>query len=312
MPSIRHLEAFRALARHRHFGKAAQALGVTQPALSRTLLKLEGRLGGPLFDRKQMSPTIYGEAVLRFAEAAVVGFAELTRELDHLRGVETGGLTVSMGPYPADISGRRAAAVLSSEHPRLAITLRVCDWSGAMRDVIENVADVALAEISEAEENPKLETQVVREAQGHFFCSSSHPLARRQDLALSDLLAFPWVGPSYPARIRAVLPNVDMPFGVFDPTNNRFSPRIVVDTFSMARELVLNGHAISAFVPGQLEDDLEARRLIRLAIEVPELSLRYGFITKRGRALSPSAEKFIRVVREIENSISRILTPPAA
>ena len=155
---------------------------------------------------------------------------------------------------------------------------------------------------------PICRLEIVRHAQGYFFCSASHPLAKRRQLSLDDLLEFPWVGPSYPARIRAALPNVDKPFGIFDLDYERFSPRIVVETFSTAKELVLNGHAISAFVPGQLDDELKAQRFVRLPIEVPDLSVRYGFITKRGRALSPSTETFIRIVREIEASIPQ--TPP--
>jgi DNA-binding transcriptional LysR family regulator len=305
MPSIRQLEAFRALAKHRHFGRAAQALGLTQPALTRSLQNLERRLGVPLYDRQAMSPTVFGEATLLFAGPTVDGYAELKRELALIQRIETGRLTLSMGPYAADISGRRAVALLSSEHPRLAITLRVCNWNEAMRDVLENVADVAIAEVSEAEQHPDLETQIVRHAQGYFFCSASHPLAQRRQLDLNDLLEFPWVGPSYPARIRAALPNEDRPFGVFDPDYDRFNPRILVETFSMAKELVLNSHAISAFVPGQLDDELKTRRCVRLPVEVPDLSVKYGFITKRGRALSPSAETFIRIVREIEASIPK-------
>lgn len=303
MPSIRQFETFRALARHRHFGRAAEALGVTQPALTRSLQNLERRLGVSLFDRHDMSPTLFGEAALRFADPAVGGFSELLREFALLQGLEAGGLKVSMGPYPADISGSRAAAMLSSEHPNLAIALRVCDWNEAIRDVAQNVADLALAEVSEAEKHPELQTELVRHAQGFFFCRAQHPLAKRKRLVLDDLLEFPWAGPSYPARVAAHLPKADKPFGVFDPRDDRFSPRIVVETFSLAKDLVLNGDAIGAFTPGQLDDELKTGRCVRLPINVPSLSLNYGFIVKRGRTLSPASRAFMETVRQIEQSI---------
>jgi DNA-binding transcriptional LysR family regulator len=285
MPSIRQFEVFRALAEHRHFGRAAQALGVTQPALTRSLQKLEQRLGVSLFDRQGMEPTVFGDAVMRFAEPAVGGFAELQRELSLLQGLGTGSLIVAMGPYPADISGGRAAALLSSEHPRLTVALRVCNWSEAVRDVLQNVADLALAELSEAELNADLETEPVRRAQGHFFCRAAHPLARRKQLLLDELLEFPWTGPSYPGRIRAVLPKVDGPFGSFDADADRFNPRVLVETFSMAKEIVLSSNAISAFVPGQLKDELKTGQCVKLPVDLPNLSVNYGFIIKRGRAV---------------------------
>jgi DNA-binding transcriptional LysR family regulator len=303
MPSIRQLEAFCALAKHKHFGRAAQALGVTQPALTRTLQKLEGRLGVNLFDRQEMVPSVFGEVVLRFAEPIVGNFAELQRELSLLRSVEMGGLVVAMGPYPADISGSRAAAMLSTAHPKLAITLRVCNWNEAILAVLQNAADLAIAEISEAEQQDDLETELVRRAQGYFFCGASHPLAKRKQLVLEDLLEFPWVGPSYPGRIRAALPMVDRPFGAFDAEYDRFSPRILVETFAMAKDLVLGGNAISAFVPGQLRDELKIGRCVKLPLTQPNLSVNYGFITKRGRTLSPAAKAFMEIVREIELAI---------
>ncbi len=305
LPSLRQFECFRTIAEHRHFGRAAQALGVTQPALTRSLQKLEGRLGVTLFDRQEMSPTVFGEAVLRFAEPALGRFNELQRELLLLQEIETGGLVVAMGPYPADISGSRAAALLSAQHPRLAITLRVCNWSEAIRDVLHNAADLALAELSEAEQNTELQTEVVRRAQGYFFCRASHPLALRKKLGLDDLLEFPWVGPSYPSRIRDTLPKIDMPFGAFDTDYDRFSPRILVETFSMAKDLVLAGDAISAFVPGQLEDEFKTGRCVKLPLLLPTLSVNYGFITKRGRMPSPASLAFMTMVRDIEQAIPK-------
>ena len=303
MPSVRQFEAFRALLKHKHFGRAAQALGVTQPALTRSLQQLERGLGASLFDRQEMSPTVFGEAVMRFADPAVGGYAELLRELSLLQGLEAGGLTVAMGPYSADISGVRAAAELSSRHPRLAIALRVCDWRDAAHDVLENVADLALAEVSEADRNAELETELLRRTQGHFFCRASHPLARRKRLTLEDLLEFPWVGTSCPARLRAIMPNVDKPFGAFDASQERFSPRILVETIAMAKEFVLSGQAICAFAPGQMDDELKSGRCVRLPLDVPSLRLNYGFIVKRGRMLSPASKAFMEIVREIERSI---------
>ena len=303
MPSLRQFEIFRELATRRHFGRAAQALGVTQPALTRSLQNLERGLGVSLFDRKAMAPTLFGEAALRFADPAFGGFSELLRELALLQGLEAGGLKVSMGPYPADISGGLAAAMLSSEHPKLAIALRVCDWSEATRDVLDNAADLALADVSEAEERAELETEILRRSRGRFFCRAAHPLARRKRLALNDLFEYPLVGSSYPARARPTLPEAEGPFGVFDRESDRFTPRILVETFPMARDIVLNSDAIGAFAPGQLRDELERGSCVALPVESPALRLNYGFIVKRGRMLSPAARAFMEIVRKVERTI---------
>ncbi len=57
------------------------ALGVSRPALTRSLKQLEAELGVALFDRQGVTPTLFGEIVLRHGGRAVADFNELTREL---------------------------------------------------------------------------------------------------------------------------------------------------------------------------------------------------------------------------------------
>src|SRR5271166_3533432 len=98
MHSARHFALVRALAEHRNFGRAAGALGVSQPSLTRSLKHLEDTLGVPLFDRAGVTPTIFGEIVLRHGRLVLSGFAELTREIALVKGLEIGSLVVAMGP----------------------------------------------------------------------------------------------------------------------------------------------------------------------------------------------------------------------
>ena len=61
-----------------------------------------------------MTPTVFGELMLNHGEPVIKGFADLLREIDLAKGVEIGELSVSAGPYPAEISGQRAIGRLSS------------------------------------------------------------------------------------------------------------------------------------------------------------------------------------------------------
>jgi DNA-binding transcriptional LysR family regulator len=108
MHSVRQFELVKALATHRHFGRAAAALRVSQPALTRSLKHLEDLLGVSLFDRQGVAPTVFGELVLSHGEPVIKGFADLMREIDLAKGLEIGEFSVSAGPYPAEISGQRA------------------------------------------------------------------------------------------------------------------------------------------------------------------------------------------------------------
>ena len=133
MHSVRQFELVQALAKYRHFGRAAEALGVSQPALTRSLKHLERDVGVTLFDRQGVAPTVFGELVLSHSGSVIKGFDDLMREITLAKGMEIGRLAVSAGPYSSDVSGQRAMGILSARSicfpPRAAPTrMRSAIW----------------------------------------------------------------------------------------------------------------------------------------------------------------------------------------
>ena len=98
MHSIRQFELVKALATYRHFGRAAAALGVSQPALTRSLKHLEETIGVPLFDRQGVTPTVFGELMLSHGEAVIKDRRMSVREINLAKGLEIGDFSVSAGP----------------------------------------------------------------------------------------------------------------------------------------------------------------------------------------------------------------------
>lgn len=305
MQSVRHFELVRALAEHRNFGRAADALGVSQPSLTRSLKSLEDKLGAPLFDRAGVTPTVFGQIVLRHGRSVLTAFADLTREIEMTRGLETGALTVAMGVYPADISGVEAAARLCGRRSNLTLDLRTTDWSRAREAVLAGDVDLGFADIRVARQDPDLDVEPVRAGPLTFFCAASHPLAARKGVGPDDLMGWPWVGPTIPAPLGAaqpegILPGAERPCGVFDAATGRFHPRIRIESFAAVRAIVLAGGALSAAFPFQIEADVAAGALALLPTEAPMLTLDYGFIAKRGRLLSPAAVAFMAEARAVD------------
>ena len=92
MFDLRRLRHALALAEHRNFARAAAALHITQPALSRSIQALEDGLGVRLFDRspRDVDPTAFGELVLRHARSLELSARDLDRELQLAKGLEIG------------------------------------------------------------------------------------------------------------------------------------------------------------------------------------------------------------------------------
>lgn len=312
MLSIRSLQLVLALNRFRSFSRAAASLGVSQPSLTRSLKGLEDSLGVQLFDRPHVAPTVFGQILIDRGQAVIASFDDLTREIARLKGLETGQLKVVMGPYPADISGERAVALLSARYPRLTVEVTVRDWTRATADVVAGVADLGFADITEASQNPNLVTEPVHAAPLQFFVATDHPLATRPGLTISHLLEFPWVGPTIPSSLQRQDVEPERPYGLVEHEQKRFRPRILVESFSAAKNIVLAGAAVSACVPIQIRQEIAARELVLLPIGLPSLRLNYGFIARRGRSPSPAMQSFMSIVRSLEMDICAEPEPPPA
>ena len=92
MIEFRVLQHALALERHQNFARAAAALNLSQPSLSRSIAGLEQLLGVPLFDRgpKQVVPTVFGRILLERGAELLRGEGELRREIQLLAGLELG------------------------------------------------------------------------------------------------------------------------------------------------------------------------------------------------------------------------------
>lgn len=301
MHSVRHLELIRALAKHRHFGRAAEALGISQPALTRGLGNLEQRLGVPLFDRANpIAPTIFGEIVLQRSETLVAGFGELIREIALTKGLETGSLSITAGAYPAEISALEALGKISLDHPDLAGALMVKDPRDVAADVIHGRCDVGIADISEAAQLPELETEPLRNSQLLAFCRRGHPLAALKSITLEQTFDYPWVSTTISNRMQPFLAAGPRRFGYFDTDTQRMSPRLRVESFSGILRIVANSDGLGSAPMFVIADDIAEGRVVVLPLAPEWLTLNYGFMWRRGRSFSPAALAFMRIVREIE------------
>ena len=304
MLSIRQLELVKVLTLHKHFGHAANALGISQPALSKGISYIEKLLGVTLFERKaQVIPTVFGEIVVAHSASIIRDYSEMLRELKLVEGLDVGSLMISAGLHPSSMSVHLALGALSRDHPNLICNLRVKDWVLVQEDVLARNCDLGVAEITEAAKHAELETEPLRQSPLLLFSRVGHPVTKIKKLSLEDTLEYPWVGTSLPSALRAFLSPKSKPFGYFDPETNRAVPRIKVATMSAIKDIVSNGDAISAAPRQLIAKEIADGRVVPLHLELPWLKLNYGFMWRRDRSASPSMLAFMEIVRKIETGL---------
>ena len=142
LPSLRYLVA---LAEHRHFGRAAQACHITQPALSNALRALEKEFGTPIVKRARSYAglTPEGERVLASARRMLHEHALLQQELASSASQPRGSLQLGVVPTAVPVAAR-FAALLQAAHPGIAPVVRSLS-SPEIEEGLENFSlDLAL------------------------------------------------------------------------------------------------------------------------------------------------------------------------
>lgn len=303
MPTLRQIQMVRALAEHRHFTRAASALGVTQSALTKSLQALEDEFGVRLFDRGAgaLEPTMFGAIVLAHGQTILRDMSELVRGIDLAKGLETGGITVSASVFSSELWAPQALGRLAGVHPKLKCVLRTGDGKQAVDDVLEGIADIAIADAAEAEGRQNLDREILATTQMTLFCRHAHPLARRRIIRPDDLINYPFAGPplarAYSRRDMGKFARIA--FSV--SPDEQLMPRLSVASFSAMAQAVLHSDATGWAPELLLADHFKRRVFAPLRIRGLTIGATFALYTRRNRTLSPATVEFIEIVRSMQS-----------
>src|SRR5215212_5430977 len=151
--TLRQLRYFDALARHGHFGRAAEACAISQPALSMQIKELEDALGGVLLERSARQVTL-----TRLGEEAVPRVRDILRLVDKLgefaRASQdrlAGRLRVGMIPTVAPYLLPKVIGNLTRMHPELDIHVRETLTSKLIQELADGRLDTAIVALPVSE-----------------------------------------------------------------------------------------------------------------------------------------------------------------
>ena len=192
---LRQLRYFLAVARHGSVTAAAEQLGRTQQAVSKSLQQLEERLGVRLFDRANgpVRLTAFGEMLVEHARTADDALRRFETEVHRTRHVQSEPLRLGVGPTAASQILPAAVALLSKEIPGLR-----CEVEGGIvvdllpklqRGELDLVVVLATAEGGDA----GLASEVLGQESFVVVAGRNHPFAARESLGAAHLAGAQWM-----------------------------------------------------------------------------------------------------------------------
>lgn len=195
MVKLTGLPQFLAVCSTRSLTAAAEVMGVSQPALTQAIAKLERQLDVTLFDRstRPLNITPYGQELLEYARNLERNADELMATLDAMKAGSGGILRIGCGPDWIHEILPDAISRMRENRPdlRISLTVALSDDLRAMLDAAK--LDMFFASISDVYFGAAYETRVLLREEMVVVARSDHPVHRNGDITLAELAELPWV-----------------------------------------------------------------------------------------------------------------------
>ncbi|SMH38063.1 LysR family transcriptional regulator [Mesorhizobium australicum] len=231
---IRHLRLIRAINEMKSISLAAEQMGVTQAAVSKTKAEIEDIIGMPLFrhDLERWQPTEIGARLIDAAYLILSEIDSVNDELMHLREGVHGSVVVGIRTYALLPNLATAVARFKAIFPKIAVSLIDAPYHELMEQAERGHVDLIISPLADDEPRFKHVSVPIKAAHHMIFASRGHPLLAESNPVWRDAVQYPWcvapIGTRTRRHLEVLLKKLDLPF-----------PADVIETNSLVLSLAL-------------------------------------------------------------------------
>lgn len=291
--NLNQLATFRRVVETKNFTRAAEALHLTQPAVTQQIQALEDELGERLFDR--MGRSVYvtqaGQILNEYAARILDLFAECRTAMADLKGLTRGriaigaGLTLSIFMLPEILRPYR------SEHPEIEIAVSTGTTRQVMELVLANTVDVGL--VTGPTSHPDLVIATLYEDEMVLMVYPEHPFARKGQIVPEELNDAPLIFFESGSGYRAFLEQVFQQNGI--------SPRVhmELDSIEAMKRMAEVGLGITIIPAMSAREEVASGSLIPVAIKsIGPLKRSTTLVYRRDKYISSSMSAFFAILEK--------------
>ncbi len=302
---LRDLHVFSTVVQHGSMGKAAQQLGISQPAVSEVIADLEHALGVRLLDRSPqgIEPTIYGSALLRRSTVVFDELKQSVRDIEFLVNPSVGEVRIGCPESHAFVS----SAIIDRLSRRYAdIVVRVITAQPAtleFRELRERQVDLLIGRVSMPLVADDVEVEILLEDKLLVVASANNRWTHRRKIELAELMNERWLLLPSNNVISSLIAEAFAAHGLSVPRES------VSADVNVRIHLLATGRFLTIF-PESLVQSVSERWSIKalpidLGVRAPPVSI----VTLKNRTLSPVVQLFIDAAREVAKSIAEKSRP---
>jgi len=269
---------------------AAEVLGVTQPALSRTIALMEDRYGFKLFDRgpRGTRPTQAGMQVIREADRILRASAKLDWDMRRHGSGSLGMVRFGMGPMLASLGLATITNDILAQSGKVQVRCSIKPFDELIRELHAEKIDFAVTPGRAVRADSSIIISDIGKISYGYFVRSDHPLARAGDISPADLIKFPYAAASE----------------IKHPDAYHFQHGIICDNYNILMDILLAGECICVTSPVLVGSYLQQGLVTGLNVnQVDTLDDYIALLVNRDRTLSPATKITIEAFKRFFGQI---------
>jgi DNA-binding transcriptional LysR family regulator len=299
---IRDFEYFAVVGEHRHVGRAAETLGLSQPALSKSLRRLESSVGAKLVKRtpKGVDLTAVGSALFLQVRRLRLTMDDITRELEDLSQARAGYLRIGVVPGIAENLVGAASGALLIQAPKARLTVTVLAPDALVAPLRNGELDFIVTTNNPTHRSDDFVSERLIDDRFVVYASVNHRLTMQKRLTLSDLSQEQWASSSVAARQWWELCRAFEESGL--PL-----PRTVLECSStLVRLPAIASSNLLGFSSRQFVQQATRQfRLVELPVKGVSVSRGIEIAYRKDAYLSPAAKRFMEILKTTARDVSK-------
>lgn len=289
---LRHLEQIVAICRAGSFSGAAKALGIAQPTLSKSISRLEAKLGVQLFERSNANarPTAYGQFVADHASTLLQNVTTLGHELEQMARGEAGTLKIGVGPatrlHPLPKVMQKAAQAF----PRLQFVTRYAGPNLMMRALRAGTFDLVFCNHQLATPQDGFIRVKVFDDRYIVVARPDHPALTSAPLSAAEVARLPLAS-------AGLTPDFQSWLGPTADRHRQTLEAFLSDDYDLIKRMAVETDHIARGPRFVFEPELERGELVELGLEI-DFQYECWMLTSVARWSSPIVKAVARFANE--------------
>ena len=295
--SLHQLKVFQQVALAMNYTKAANTLGLTQPAVSIQLKQLESNLDLALFEKigKKLFLTPAGQELNSFCKELFERFDNIDMKLSAIKGDLAGEFHLS-AVTSAKYFTPHLLGAFHKRYPQVKLHLDIINREQTIQRLEENSYDLVIMglvpESMALTRYPFIDNPIVA------IASPDHPLAKKKNIKLAELVAYPFLFREKGSGTRKVLHDF------FQQQKINIQPSMVLGSSETIKQAVMADLGISVLSRHSVSLELATNTLVELDIEHFPLVKSWYLVHHKNKQLSPIAQAFIEFSLSTEENVA--------